>query len=105
VLLFESPVWTFTDRSILAMVYLTVLATLGTLAVQSRFQKETTPTRAVVIFSIEPVIASAIAAMALGERLGSVGLVGGALIIAGVLLSELSDHIPGLRRSLGIPRA
>jgi drug/metabolite transporter (DMT)-like permease len=105
VLLFETPFWVFTGRSILAMLYLTLLATLGTIAVQSRFQKDTTPTRAVLIFSIEPVFASVIAGLALGERLGTPGIFGGGLIIAGVILSELSDQIPGLKRSLGIPRA
>ncbi len=68
---------------------------------QTRFQKDTTPTRAAVIFSLEPVIASAFAALILGERLGAGGLLGGALILAGVLLSELSDAIPGLDRPLG----
>ena len=105
VLLFESPLWVFTGRSVLAMVYLTLLATLGTITVQSRYQKDTTPTRAVLIFSIEPVIAAGIAAVVLGERLGTLGILGGGLIIAGVLVSEFSDQIPWLRRSVGIPPA
>lgn len=100
VLLFERPRFVVTTNSLLAMGYLTVLATLFTTWVQTRFQKDTTPTRAVVIFSVEPVIASVIAYILLGETLGALGVLGGALILAGVLLSELSDSIPILNRSL-----
>lgn len=99
--LFETPRFHVSTTSLSALAYLTILATLVTLLVQTRFQKDTTPTRAVVIFSIEPVIASAIAYVLLGETLGTLGMLGGGLIIAGVLLSELSDSIPGLRRSFG----
>jgi drug/metabolite transporter (DMT)-like permease len=55
----------------------------------------------VVIFSIEPVIASGAAYLILGEQMGILGMVGGALIIAGILLSETSEHIPFLNRALG----
>lgn len=99
VLLFESPRIDLTPRTIIVLLYLTILATLMTTWVQTRFQKETTPTRAVVIFSIEPVIASVVAYLLLGETLGALGVLGGGLIIAGVLISELSDMIPFLNRA------
>jgi drug/metabolite transporter (DMT)-like permease len=102
VAVFETPSWSFSLRAMGSMVYLTFLATVLTTWVQTRFQRDTTPTRAVIIFSIEPVIAAAVAYVALGERLGPAGMAGGALIIAGVLLSELSDGIPVLNRSLEI---
>lgn len=97
---FETPAFSFSRTVLLSFAYLTGFATILTLLVQTRFQKDTTPTRAVVIFSIEPVIASAIAALLLGETLGPQGVAGGGLILAGVLLSELSDAIPGLNRPL-----
>jgi drug/metabolite transporter (DMT)-like permease len=100
-LFFEQVSVTVTGDLLLCLAYLTIFATIFTLFVQTRFQKDTTPTRAVVIFSIEPVIASAIAAVVLGETLGREGLLGGALIIGGVLVSELSDAIPGLNRAVG----
>jgi drug/metabolite transporter (DMT)-like permease len=99
VLLFESPRIDPTPRTIVVLLYLTLLATLMTTWVQTRFQKDTTPTRAVVIFSVEPVIASIVAYLLLGETLGALGVLGGALIIAGVLISELSDMIPFLNRA------
>jgi drug/metabolite transporter (DMT)-like permease len=97
---FETPVFIVSTSSLLAMGYLTFLATLLTTWVQTRYQKDTTPTRAVVIFSIEPVIASVIAAVLLGEALGTLGTIGGGLILAGVLVSELSDGIPVLNRAI-----
>ncbi|MEW6511495.1 MAG: DMT family transporter [Bacteroidota bacterium] len=81
------------------LLYLTVCATLLTTFLQSRYQKDTTPTRAAIIFTIEPVFAAILAAMILDERLGWAGMGGGALIVLGVLVSELSDNIPILNRS------
>jgi len=98
---FETPVFRWSTEGVAALVYLTLFATLLSTFVQTRFQKETTPTRAVVIFSIEPVIASVLAALMLGESLGSLGILGGGLILGGVLVSELSDGIPVLNRPLG----
>ena len=85
----------------MSLLYLTFFATVLTTFVQTRFQKNTTPTRAVIIFSVEPVFASVIAYLLLAERLGELGVLGGALIVGGVLLSELSDSIPLLRRAVG----
>ena len=96
--LFETPLLVLSPRSLAALAYLTVLATVVTTFVQTRFQKDTTPTRAVVIFSIEPVIATVIAYFLLGETLGTLGVLGGALIIAGVLVSEFAEEIPFLRQ-------
>jgi drug/metabolite transporter (DMT)-like permease len=73
-----------------ALLYLTIFATVIALFIQTRFQKDTTPTRSAVIFSIEPVLAAGIAYVVLGEVLGMPGIVGGALIVGGVLVSELS---------------
>jgi drug/metabolite transporter (DMT)-like permease len=100
VALFETPKCIVGPQSVMALLYLTFLATLITTWVQTKYQKDTTPTRAVIIFSVEPVIASIIAYILLGETLGALGILGGALIIAGVLLSELSDNVPILNRSL-----
>lgn len=99
-LLVEDMFFRFSAGSVVSLIYLTGFATILSLYMQTRYQKDTTPTRAVIIFSIEPVFASIIAWWLLSEYLGSLGIVGAALIIAGVLISELSDLIPGLNRSL-----
>jgi drug/metabolite transporter (DMT)-like permease len=72
-----------------AIAYLALFATLGALYLQARYQRETTPTRAALIFSLEPVFAALFAYLLRGERLGALGIVGGSVIVAGVLLSEL----------------
>jgi drug/metabolite transporter (DMT)-like permease len=71
--------------------FLAVMATVVAIYVQTRYQRDTTPTRAAVIFSLEPVFAALLAWAVRGEALGVLGIVGGAVIVAGVLVSELSD--------------
>ena len=101
-ILTESPTFAMSTRSFISLAYLTLLATLLTTYVQTRFQKDTTPTRAAIIFSVEPVIASISAYFILGEHLGALGIVGGGFIVVGVLISELSDGIPVLNRSFDV---
>jgi drug/metabolite transporter (DMT)-like permease len=96
--LFDRTPLRLTPGSALAIIYLTLFATIMTTFLQTKFQKDTTPTRA-VIFSFEPVWAATLAAFFLGDRLGAGGIAGGILIIAGILVSELSDSIPVLNRS------
>ena len=45
--------------------------------------------RAVLVATIEPVVAAVLAAMIFGERLGSWGIVGGVMILAGAALASL----------------
>lgn len=78
-------------NTVLVLFYMGFFATVITTYSQTRFQKETTPTRAVIIFTLEPVIAAVLAYFLLREILGISGIIGGALIIIGVLLSEFSD--------------
>jgi drug/metabolite transporter (DMT)-like permease len=97
---FERMVFNPTTSMITSLAYLTLFATIITTFVQTTFQKDTTPTRAVIIFTVEPVWAAIIAYVVLGEHLGALGILGGALIILGVLVSELSVNILGLNRAV-----
>jgi drug/metabolite transporter (DMT)-like permease len=99
-MMFESVHLRLTTSVILSVGYLTLFATVLSTFVQTKFQKDTTPTRAAVIFTIEPVWASLTAYAFLGEMLGIAGVLGGALIVLGVLISELSDKIPGLSNTV-----
>jgi len=92
VALLETPRFEPTWVGVGSVVYLAVAATIVTGYVMTRYQKETTPTRAVVIYTIEPVWTALMAAALLAERLTPMGLVGGGLILAGVLVSELVDR-------------
>ncbi|MEX0602291.1 MAG: DMT family transporter, partial [Bacteroidota bacterium] len=100
-LLFEDMVLALTTNLLLGVAYLAVLATVVTLAIQTRYQKDTTPTRAAIIFSLEPVIAAILAYLVRGEEIGSLGVLGGGLIVTGLLVSELSDVIFPRNRQRG----
>jgi len=93
---FETIVFEPTAQLLGSLLYMGICATVFTTYVQTRYQKDTTPTRAVIIFTIEPVIASVLAYFVLGEMLGLTGIIGAALIVAGILVSEFSDSIMGL---------
>ncbi len=95
---FEDVVISMGPAFVLPMAYLVVFATIISLGVQNRFQGDTTPTRAAVIFSLEPVIAAVLAYFVRGEELGPAGLAGAAAIFCGLIISELSENIPLLRR-------
>ncbi|MBI4535907.1 MAG: DMT family transporter [Ignavibacteriae bacterium] len=90
---------TFSSDLSFSILYLTFMATILALFIQTKYQKETTPTRAVVIFTIEPVFAALIAYAVLDEQLGVAGILGAGVIITGILLSEFSDSLPLLKRS------
>jgi len=79
----------FTTGLIWALLYTAILATVFSTYLQTKYQRETTPTRAAIIYSMEPVLANIIAFFAFGEFVGYIGVVGGSLIIAGLLTSEL----------------
>ena len=90
-----------TQGDLLSFAYLTLFATIVAMWVQNRFQGETTPTRAAVIFTIEPVVAAFFGYVVRGELLGPLGLAGAAAIIAGLSLSEFSEQIPLFRHTFG----
>jgi len=79
----------FTTGLIWALLYTSILATVFSTYLQTKYQRDTTPVRAAIIFSMEPVLANIIAFFAFGEFVGYIGAVGGVFIIAGLLTSEL----------------
>jgi drug/metabolite transporter (DMT)-like permease len=90
---FETVRFIPSTQLILSLLYMGICATVFTTYIQTRYQKDTTPTRAVIIFTIEPVIASVLAYFVLNEVLGITGVIGAALIIVGILASEFFDSI------------
>ena len=71
------------------LAYLAEFAPAGCQYLQIRVQPSSTPTRASLIYSLEPVFASLLAFLFLGERLPLWGQVGAVMMLAGVLISEL----------------
>lgn len=75
------------------LAFLVLPATVLLFAIQMRFQKDTTPVRAAVIFSLEPVFAALFAFWWIGERMQGLEIVGAALMLAGVLLAETYEFV------------
>jgi drug/metabolite transporter (DMT)-like permease len=95
--LLEAPVLPRAGVSLGVIVYLALAATLLTGYLMTRYQRDTTPTRAAIIYTVEPVWASLMAAALLGERLTGPAMVGGGLILTGVLFSQLTGTKPDCR--------
>ena len=72
----------------LALVYLSLFATLLAFGVQTWAQKILPPVRVALLSSLEPVFAALWAALFIGERLTGRELFGGALIVIGVAVGE-----------------
>jgi drug/metabolite transporter (DMT)-like permease len=69
--------------------YTGVLGSALVLGIQTNAQRYTTPSHAAVIFSLEPVFAALFAFALAGESLGPRGLLGGAMILAAMLVAEV----------------
>lgn len=93
-LLLEKPRLPSSIAAWAALLYVTFAATLGALGAQNWAQKRTPPTRAAVIFTMEPVFASAFSWLATGEGLSARGWAGSVLILAGMLAAELLPRPP-----------
>ena len=78
--------------TIFAIFYTSIFATLITTALQTKYQKNVTPTKAGIIFAFEPLFAAIFAFFLLGEKLSNFGYIGAALIILGLIISELYDE-------------
>ncbi|TGN20706.1 DMT family transporter [Leptospira idonii] len=79
---FDSYFW-------MGVIYTSLFATILTTQLHTRFQKAVSPTRAGILFSLEPVFSFILAYLILGERLSSIGALGSALVLFGILLSEM----------------
>jgi drug/metabolite transporter (DMT)-like permease len=90
---FETVRVHFTFISTGILLSLALGATVFTTYIQNRYQKDTTPTSAVIIFSVEPVIGAILAYFILNEVMGWIGVLGGVLIIGGILVSEFAEDI------------
>jgi drug/metabolite transporter (DMT)-like permease len=75
----------------LAIAYTSIFATILATHIQTEYQKYTTPTRASVIFTMEPVFSAIIARIFLNEKFSPFALLGSFLMVSGLLVSELSD--------------
>ncbi len=73
----------------LGVIYTSLFATILTSQIQAKYQKSVSATRAGVLYSLEPVFAFILAYFVLGESLSLIGGIGCALVLSGIILSEL----------------
>ncbi len=86
--LVEVPVITWSPRLVAALAYAAVLATVVTFLLQMSAQRHMSAARAALIFCFEPVFAALSSWLWLGERLSAAQWLGGALIVAGMVLAD-----------------
>jgi drug/metabolite transporter (DMT)-like permease len=77
-----------------ALVITSVAASAGAFLIQTRAQREVSPTRTAVILTMEPVFAGLFGFLLAGERLSGRGWLGAGLILAGMLVAELGARQP-----------
>ena len=76
---------------LIGILYTALLATLVNFALQTKFQKVVSPTKAGIIYSFEPVFAAVFAFFILNEKITNFSLVGCAMIFLGLIVSEVFD--------------
>ncbi len=82
----------YTEYLIFGILYTSIFATLITTAIITRYQKNVTPTKAAIIYSLEPIFASVLAFFLLNEKITNFGILGAVLIFTGLIISETYDY-------------
>jgi drug/metabolite transporter (DMT)-like permease len=86
----ETPRLSPTPLLLGVVVFEAVLASLVAIRLQLAAQRILSPTYSALVFTLEPVIASAMSYVLTGDRLVALQWAGGALIVAGSLLPDLT---------------
>ena len=81
-----------TNYLIFGLLYTSIFATLITTVIQTKYQKLISPTKASIIFSLEPVFAAVFAFFLLSEKITNLGFIGAVLIFTGLITSEVFDN-------------
>ena len=90
---FETVRVEFTPNLMAGLAYTSIIATLITTALQTKYQKGVTPAQAGIIYSFEPIFAAIAAFFLLNEKLTNFGVIGCLMIFLGLVISESFDTI------------
>ena len=71
-----------------AILYTSIFASIIATVIQLKYQKIVSPTKAGIIFSIEPIFAAVFAYFLLSEKISNFGFVGCVVIFIGLIVSE-----------------
>lgn len=80
-------------KLISALIYNGVLASFVVTFIHTAYQKYTTPVKAALIFSLEPVIASIASIFVFSIKFSIIEIVGAMIMILGVLTSEIGHYL------------
>jgi drug/metabolite transporter (DMT)-like permease len=75
-----------------SILFTAIFASILATVIQLKYQKIVTPTKAGIIFSIEPIFAAIFAYFLLSEKISNFGLVGCVLIFFGLIVSEIFSN-------------
>ncbi|MFW2364840.1 MAG: DMT family transporter [Desulforhopalus sp.] len=98
-LMFEPVSWPqqWTGSLIFAFLITSVFATAYAFWAMTTYQNLTTPTRAALIYTLEPVFAAIFSIWLVGDRLTMLGWAGGGVIITGMIVAEIWPVFPEKR--------
>ena len=85
----ETVKFTFNTTVVTAILYTAIFASIIATVIQLKFQKFVSPTKAGIIFSIEPIFAAVFAYFLLSEKISNFGLIGCVVIFIGLIVSEI----------------
>jgi len=88
----ETVRFTLTGNLIFAVLYTSIFASVLATIIQLKYQKVVSPTKAGIIYSIEPIFAATFAYFLLNEKISNFGLIGCVLIFSGLILSEIFSN-------------
>jgi drug/metabolite transporter (DMT)-like permease len=102
--IFESGYHTlnFSGNLLFALLFNGIIASIILTLIHTSVQKYSNPVKAALIFTLEPVFASIIAFLALGEGFSSLEAVGATILFAGVIFSETGSFFLKFPRSFQI---
>jgi drug/metabolite transporter (DMT)-like permease len=89
----ETAKFDLTLNLIIGILYTAIFATFMSTILQTKYQKLIAPTKAGLIFTLEPVFAAIFAFFAISEKISNLGFIGAVLIFAGLITSEILDFL------------
>lgn len=84
--------WNLTGFVVFSLLYTALIATLMNIALQTKYQKTVSPSKAGIIYSLEPIFSAVLAYFVLNEKISNFGYIGSALIFTGLVISEVLDN-------------
>lgn len=82
----------FSEGEVISLLYMGILATFVTTILLNKYQRETTPVRASIIYTWEQPAAVILSVVFIKEQFNNLQIAGGAIMILGMLYSETFEY-------------